>query len=73
MPAPLEHYRQIDTDAAAEWLSLSTRMLEKLRQTGNGPRFVRISQKCVRYRIVDLIAWQEARIVVNTIIAHDAH
>lgn len=72
MSAPLEHYRQIDTDAAAEWLSLSTRMLEKLRQTGNGPRFVRISHKCVRYRIVDLIAWQETHIAANTI-TYPAH
>jgi predicted DNA-binding transcriptional regulator AlpA len=54
----LRLHRQINTAEAAEFLGLVVRTLEKLRQKGGGPKYVRISAKCVRYRISDLLAWQ---------------
>jgi predicted DNA-binding transcriptional regulator AlpA len=42
---------------AAEFLGLSIKTLQKRRVTGDGPVFIRISSRCVRYRRADLIAW----------------
>ena len=50
----------LSTREAAFYLSLSFRTLEKMRLTGNGPRF-RKHGRFVRYHIVDLDAWSEGR------------
>jgi predicted DNA-binding transcriptional regulator AlpA len=36
------------------------RTLERWRATGDGPRYVRIGPKIVRYRAADYLAWLEA-------------
>ena len=53
-------YRQLSTADAAKLVGLSTRKLEMLRRDGGGPRFLRISRRCVRYRLIDLIEWQNS-------------
>ncbi len=60
-------YKQINTQDAASFLSVTPRYLEQLRQHGNGPQFVKVSPRCVRYRIQDLIDFQEAHLRINTI------
>tara|TARA_R110002012_G_scaffold74650_2_gene189047 strand:+ start:1591 stop:1827 length:237 start_codon:yes stop_codon:yes gene_type:complete len=50
----------LTTREAAHYLSLSYRTLEKMRLTGNGPRF-RKHGRYVRYHIADLNAWSEGR------------
>ena len=50
----------LSTREAAFYLGLSFRTLEKMRLTGNGPRF-RKHGRFVRYHIVDLDAWSEGR------------
>lgn len=50
----------VDQTAAAEFLGLSPRSLEGLRQRGEGPRFVKLGKGLrarVRYRRADLEAW----------------
>lgn len=63
----LDLYKQMDTGSAANVLDLSERKLEKMRQHGDGPKFIRVSPKCVRYRLIDLIEYQESRLRKNTI------
>jgi predicted DNA-binding transcriptional regulator AlpA len=48
-------------NAVAEMLGTSVRHLERLRQRGDGPRFVRIGARAVRYRESDVRAWIVAR------------
>lgn len=48
---------------ASRLLEVKPRTLQEWRRTGRGPRFVRISHRCVRYRRRDLIAFIEARLV----------
>ena len=55
----------LDTAAAAQALGLSKSTLEKLRVTGCGPRYLKLG-RAVRYRLTDLNAWQEARLVEST-------
>lgn len=55
----------LDTRAAAEYLALSPRTLEKWRSIGAGPVFSRIGSgvRGVRYRVADLDDFVAARTV----------
>jgi len=50
---------------AACLLHLSERTLERLRVSGDGPRFVK-ANRSVRYRECDLEAWIAERVVNST-------
>ncbi len=56
----------IDERAAGDFLDLTHRTLQGLRQKGGGPRFVRLSSRCVKYRRIDLNRWAEARLRSST-------
>ena len=49
----------LNTAQAAFYIGLSRRTLEKMRLTGDGPRFCKHG-RYVRYHINDLDAWSEA-------------
>lgn len=51
------------TEEAAEFLGFSPRMLEKRRHRGDGPPYVRISSRAVRYRPEALRRWLDERTV----------
>jgi predicted DNA-binding transcriptional regulator AlpA len=51
---------------AAKILGFSERTLQKWRNLGGGPLFVRVSARAVRYRQVDLDNWIEARLRTPT-------
>jgi hypothetical protein len=46
----------VDADAA-KFVGLGVRTLQRYRQTGGGPTFVRLGARRLAYRIVDLRAW----------------
>jgi hypothetical protein len=48
-------------EEAAESIGLTPRFLQTRRYRGDGPPFVRISIRCVRYIPADLEAWAMAR------------
>lgn len=52
----------IDSRATARILGLSPVTLQQLRARGDGPPFFRIG-RTVRYRLGDVIAWRDARII----------
>ena len=56
----------INEKEAGDFLGLSDRAMQKMRQTGGGPRYVHISSRCLRYRRVDLRIWAESRIRTST-------
>lgn len=51
---------------AAAFLGMSSRTMQAMRQRGGGPRFVKISARCIRYRRKDLKSWSEARLRNST-------
>lgn len=55
----------LDTRAAGLHVGLSKSTLEKLRVFGGGPRYLKLG-KAVRYRIEDLDAWVNARVISST-------
>ncbi|MEW8023437.1 MAG: helix-turn-helix domain-containing protein [Candidatus Thiodiazotropha sp.] len=63
----IENYKLLNTSDAAELLGITTRKLEQMRQQGNGPKFIKLSHKCVRYRIKELVEFQDANLKKNTI------
>jgi len=51
---------------AAGFLGVTRRALQQWRLNGNGPKYVKISQRCVRYRRIELIKWSEERLRSST-------
>ncbi len=56
----------IDEKKGGSFLGLSDRAMQAMRQKGDGPKFIRISSRCIRYRRIDLKAWAEARMRKST-------
>lgn len=56
----------LDTKDAAKFLRLSTKTLENWRCRGFGPRFLKLSRKAVRYRVVDLVSWMDGVTISST-------
>ena len=50
----------VDENVAAEFLKVTPRSMQAMRQRGGGSRFIRISARCIRYRRIDLKAWADA-------------
>jgi len=49
---------------AARFLGLrAAKTLYFWRVQGRGPRFMRYGARCIRYRVKDLVAWQEQQLV----------
>lgn len=51
---------------AAAFLGVSPRALQKWRVTGRGPKFLRLSARCIRYSQAELDRWVEARLCQAT-------
>ena len=58
--------RLINENEAATFLGYSVRSLQGWRVRGDGPHFVSVSKRSVRYRRRDLIEWSESRIRTST-------
>ena len=56
----------IDEKAAADFLGLTNRTMQGLRQRGGGPQYIFLSSRCLRYRRIDLRKWADARVRVST-------
>ena len=57
---------QYNEAQTARLLGLSRKTLQKFRLTGEGPHFIRVSKRCIRYTLADIVAWQAARRVSST-------
>jgi predicted DNA-binding transcriptional regulator AlpA len=56
----------LDEDEAAEFLGLSPRTMQGMRVSGNGPDYVKLGSRAVRYRLSDLEEYIEDRIQSST-------
>ena len=52
--------RYLDTKAAADYLGLSPSTLNRMRVTGDGPRYSKLGRRVI-YDVHDLDAWIEER------------
>ena|SRR5215471_10199925 len=53
----------LTSDSVAQLLKIARKTLEAWRQRGIGPRFVRYSPRCVRYRLCDVQEWLDRNLV----------
>ncbi len=56
----------INENLAAEFLGLTVRSMQSWRQRGGGPKFIRLSSRCIRYTRTLLKAWADARMRSST-------
>ena len=56
----------LDERQAANLIGVTTRFMQQRRRTGDGPVFIRVSSRCVRYRLRDITAWIEQRMRKST-------
>lgn len=59
-------YSLIDERDAGEFVGVGARAMQAWRQRGGGPRFIRISARCIRYRRADLRDWANAKVRAST-------
>lgn len=58
--------RLINETEAADFLGYTIRALQNWRVRGQGPRFIKVSARSIRYRRRDLIRWIEEHCFENT-------
>lgn len=51
----------LNEDAAGELLGLTGRGMRRMRADGEGPAWVRVGRRAVRYRRGDVLAYRDAR------------
>ena len=56
----------IDETAGGDFLGLTPRTMQAMRQRGGGPPYVLISSRCVRYTRRRLKIWADERLRVST-------
>ena len=56
----------VDEKVAGDFLGITNRTMQTMRQRGGGPRYVSISTRCLRYRRIDLKAWADTRLRSST-------
>ncbi len=56
----------INEKVAAEFLSLTERSMQCMRQRGDGPQFYRFSSRCIRYTRLLLKSYADARMRSST-------
>jgi hypothetical protein len=56
----------VDEHEVARIIGVQVKTLRNWRVQGVGPRFVRTGRKLVRYRLADVLAWQEANLRRST-------
>lgn len=62
-PDRLDLERAIDTRETARITGLNEITLQQHRARGGGPRWFRAGTRAIRYRLGDVIAWRDARMV----------
>lgn len=56
----------IEEHEAGAFLGLTRRTMQAMRQRGDGPKYVVISCRCLRYRRADLRTWADGRLRTST-------
>lgn len=56
----------VNEKTAADYLGMTTRWMQAKRQHGDGAIFVRISQRCIRYRRIDLKEYADRQLRLST-------
>ena len=61
----MSYQKYLDEKATADFIKLSTKTLQRLRGTGQGPAYIKAGAR-VLYDVEDITSWLEARKVQST-------
>jgi len=56
-----ELHQYLTEQQIAERFSISRRTVQRWRELGSGPRFVRLGERRIAYSLTDALAWAAAR------------
>ena len=56
----------ISEELAGAFLGVTARTMQKMRQRGNGPRYLVLSRRCLRYTRARLKEWADGRLRSST-------
>jgi predicted DNA-binding transcriptional regulator AlpA len=62
LPPEIGRHRVVCERAAAEFCGVAAITLERMRKSGTGPPYVRLSERRLGYRMGDLCNWLESRL-----------
>ena len=57
---------RLSPEQLADMWGITTSQLYKMRLNGSGPPFIKISRKCIVYRLADVEAWENSRKKTHT-------
>jgi len=63
---PSDDSALLKEEQAAAFLGVTRRALQSWRLSGQGPQYIRISSRCIRYRKRELVTWSENRLQTST-------
>ena len=63
---PAYWHELIPETEAAEFLDLTPRSMQAMRQRGDGPKFIRLSSRCIKYTRTLLKTYADARLCSST-------
>ena len=67
MPPDADYWHAlINEKLAAEFLGVTDRTMQNLRQRGGGPKYTVISSRCIRYTRLGCRTWAEERLRTST-------
>jgi hypothetical protein len=59
----LDLERAVDAQQTAKMLDVAVITLSQWRARGEGPRYFKVGRRGIRYRLGDVLAWRDARMV----------
>lgn len=59
-------FELVDEKEIARFMGWSVRTVQDLRQRGGGPKFIRLSARCIKYRRIDGKEYAEVRLRSST-------
>lgn len=66
-PYQLSFWHELINEAqAADFLGITSRCLQNWRYRGGGPKYVRVSIRCIRYTRHDIRKWAKGRARTST-------
>lgn len=68
----LDEFILVSESQASEIIGMKVSTLRYWRITGEGPAFIKVGGRCVRYKLCDINEWIESRRYRSTAEFHDA-
>jgi len=66
IPFPSDDDALLTEEQAAAFIGVTRRAMQAWRINCSGPKYVRISSRCIRYRKANLIEWSKNRLQTST-------